>query len=195
LFCSPPPPPTGLLLLLLQVATFIVQKILLDDVGLNYICATADRFFGAYLQEGCAVSRQLLLRGLSHPYHHSGPRLTCSCFVGAWQYGPDTSGDTITPVSVQRKACAAALTVRPPPHSSFALAATPTCSLLKHIIRCYLRLSDNARAREALRNCLPDVLKDPSTFANTLKSDVVAQRWLLQLLRTVYPEDAAKFAA
>ena len=27
------------------VATFIVQKILLDDVGLNYICATAERFF------------------------------------------------------------------------------------------------------------------------------------------------------
>jgi hypothetical protein len=72
----------------------------------------------------------------------------------------------------------------------------PICNrLLKHIIRCYLRLSDNARAREALRNCLPDVLKDPSTFANTLKSDVVAQRWLLQLLRTVYPEDALKFAA
>ncbi|CAI7879328.1 unnamed protein product, partial [Closterium sp. NIES-54] len=27
------------------VATFIVQKILLDDVGLAYICATAERFF------------------------------------------------------------------------------------------------------------------------------------------------------
>jgi Cell differentiation family, Rcd1-like len=27
------------------VATFIVQKILLDTVGLNYICATAERFF------------------------------------------------------------------------------------------------------------------------------------------------------
>ena len=27
------------------VATFIVQKILLDDTGLNYICATAERFF------------------------------------------------------------------------------------------------------------------------------------------------------
>lgn len=27
------------------VATFIVQKILLDNVGLNYICATAERFF------------------------------------------------------------------------------------------------------------------------------------------------------
>ncbi|KAM0044196.1 putative transcription regulator Rcd1-like family [Helianthus debilis subsp. tardiflorus] len=27
------------------VATFIVQKILLDDVGLDYICTTAERFF------------------------------------------------------------------------------------------------------------------------------------------------------
>lgn len=27
------------------VATFIVQKILLDEVGLNYICATAERFY------------------------------------------------------------------------------------------------------------------------------------------------------
>lgn len=27
------------------VATFIVQKILLDDVGLNYFCSTAERFY------------------------------------------------------------------------------------------------------------------------------------------------------
>ena len=27
------------------VATFIVQKILLDENGLNYICQTAERFF------------------------------------------------------------------------------------------------------------------------------------------------------
>jgi hypothetical protein len=27
------------------VATFIVQKILLDEMGLNYICATAERFY------------------------------------------------------------------------------------------------------------------------------------------------------
>jgi CCR4-NOT transcription complex subunit 9 len=27
------------------VATFIVQKILLDDNGLYYICSTAERFF------------------------------------------------------------------------------------------------------------------------------------------------------
>lgn len=29
----------------IQVATFIVQKILLDEVGLAYICATAERFY------------------------------------------------------------------------------------------------------------------------------------------------------
>ena len=74
--------PFPLPLSLSQVATFIVQKILLDDVGLNYICATAERFF--------AVSAVL------------------SAMVAM-------------------------------------LAETPSVRLLKHIIRCYLRLSDNPR--------------------------------------------------
>jgi CCR4-NOT transcription complex subunit 9 len=60
--------------------------------------------------------------------------------------------------------------------------------LLKHIIRCYLRLADNTRAREALRQCLPEPLKEPAAFVPTLKTDVVAQRWLQQLLRSVFPE-------
>ena len=61
--------------------------------------------------------------------------------------------------------------------------------MLKHIIRCYLRLADNARAREALRQCLPEPLQTPSNaFVTTLKTDVVAQRWLQQLLRSVFPE-------
>ncbi|KAL3576408.1 hypothetical protein D5086_021691 [Populus alba] len=64
------------------VATFIVQKILLDDVGLDYICTTAERFF--------AVGRVL--------------------------------GNMVA-----------------------ALAEQPSSRLLKHIIRCYLRLSDNPR--------------------------------------------------
>jgi len=68
--------------LLPQVATFIVQKILLDDVGLDYICTTAERFF--------AVGRVL--------------------------------GNMVA-----------------------ALAEQPSSRLLKHIIRCYLRLSDNPR--------------------------------------------------
>lgn len=68
--------------LFLQVATFIVQKILLDDLGLDYICTTAERFY--------AVGRVL---------NH---------MVGA-------------------------------------LAEQPSSRLLKHIIRCYLRLADNPR--------------------------------------------------
>ncbi|CAL5335652.1 unnamed protein product [Camellia sinensis] len=87
------------------VATFIVQKILLDDVGLDYICTTAERFF--------AVGRVL--------------------------------GNMVA-----------------------ALAEQPSSRLLKHIIRCYLRLSDNPRACDALRSCLPDMLRD-ATFSTCLR--------------------------
>ncbi|KAL6531706.1 hypothetical protein OROMI_028069 [Orobanche minor] len=61
-----------------------VQKILLDDVGLEYICTTAERFF--------VVGRVLA-------------------------------------------------------NMVAALAEQPSSCLLKHIIRCYLRLSDNPRGR------------------------------------------------
>lgn len=114
------------------VATFIVQKILLDAAGLAYICATAERFF--------AVSAVL------------------ASMVGAL---PDA----------------------------------PSARLLKHVIRCYLRLSDNARAREALRSCLPPLLLDPS-FTACLKDDVQTRGWLAQLLVNVgRPHNDAAFAA
>ena len=52
----------------------------------------------------------------------------------------------------------------------------------RHVqVRCYLRLSDNARARDALRQCLPDALRD-NTFSNALKDDPTTKRWLTQLL-------------
>jgi len=57
----------------------------------------------------------------------------------------------------------------------------PSVRLLKHIIRCYLRLSENARARECLRQCFPDQLRDPA-FVACLKDDVTTRRWLQQLL-------------
>ena len=56
--------------------------------------------------------------------------------------------------------------------------------LLKHVVRCYLRLSDNPRAREALRQCLPDQLRD-STFANLLKDDNSTKKWLAQLIKNL----------
>ncbi|KAG5570275.1 hypothetical protein H5410_060041 [Solanum commersonii] len=108
-------------LALLQVATFIVQKILLDDVGLDYICTTAERFF--------AVGRVL------------------GNMVGA-------------------------------------LAEQPSSRLLKHIIRCYLRLSDNPRACDALRSGLPDMLRD-TTFSTCLREDLTTRRWLQQLINNV----------
>jgi len=104
------------------VATFIVQKILLDETGLNYICTTAERFY--------AVSTVLT---------------------------------TMVQHMVESQ------------HSQ---------RLLKHIVRCYLRLTDNARAKEALRQCLPEALRD-RTFDNVLKDDVHTKRWLTNLLLTV----------
>ncbi|XP_057809845.1 uncharacterized protein LOC131024356 [Salvia miltiorrhiza] len=103
------------------VATFIVQKILLDDMGLDYICTTAERFF--------AVSRVLT-------------------------------------------------------NMVIALAEQPSSRLLKHIIRCYLRLSDNLRACDALRTCLPEMLRD-GTFSSCLLEDPTTRRWLQQLLHNV----------
>jgi len=100
------------------VATFIVQKVLLDDVGLSYVCATYERFF--------AVSSVLSMMVMSQ-------------------------------------------------------VETPSPRLLKHIIRCYLRLSDNPRARQALRDCLPEQLKD-STFQHALKDDAATNRCWGQLL-------------
>jgi CCR4-NOT transcription complex subunit 9 len=92
-----------------------------SQVGLNYICATAERFFA----------------------------------VGA------VLGSMVQMLTEQ-----------------------PSVRLLKHIIRCYLRLSDNPRAREALRQCLPEQLRDPN-FTACLKDDVTTRRWLAQLLMNV----------
>ncbi|KAI1280753.1 Cell differentiation protein rcd1 [Halotydeus destructor] len=103
------------------VATFILQKILLDETGLAYICQTYDRFSHVAMILGKMV---------------------------------------------------------------ISLAKEQSARLLKHVIRCYLRLSDNPRAREALRQCLPDQLKD-NTFNNCLKDDKTTRNWLAQLLKNL----------
>ncbi|TAQ85601.1 hypothetical protein B7494_g6078 [Chlorociboria aeruginascens] len=100
------------------VAIFIVQKILLDDNGLNYICATYERFYAV----GTVLSNMVSQ-----------------------------------------------------------LVEQQTARLLKHVVRCFLRLSDNARAREALRQCLPEPLRD-ATFSSVLRDDAATKRCLAQLL-------------
>lgn len=117
------------------VAIFIVQKILLDDTGLGYICATYERFYAV----GTVLSNMVI-----------------------------------------------------------GLVETQTVRLLKHVVRCFLRLaisplcrrrptdssirlSDNNRARQALRQCLPEPLRD-ATFSNVLRDDAATKRCLAQLL-------------
>ena len=60
----------------------------------------------------------------------------------------------------------------------------PSQRLLKHIIRCYLRLSDNARSREALRQCLPQAFRDGTVAVYLKDGDITTKRWLQQLIAT-----------
>ena len=90
------------------VATFIVQKILLDELCLQYICQTPERFYRVSTVLGNMVA---------------------------------------------------------------VLRENPSLRLLKHIIRCYSRLAQNLRAREALRQVLPNQLQD-GTFNDLLKNQL-----------------------
>ena len=85
-----------------EVATFIVQKILLDDLGLEYICQTYERFVAVATVLGNMV------QALSEQQQQS--RL------------PSTSMQQL-----QRQ--------------------------LKHVVRCYLRLSNNVRYATHLHGC------------------------------------------
>ncbi|KAJ7981273.1 Cell differentiation, Rcd1-like protein [Quillaja saponaria] len=56
--------------------------------------------------------------------------------------------------------------------------------LLKYIVRCYLRLSENPRALDGLICCLPPKLTDASII-NLLRDDRTAMGWLNQLLYNI----------
>ncbi|EAN84265.1 putative cell differentiation protein [Trypanosoma cruzi] len=108
------------------LATFIVQKLLLSDLGLQYVCQTPERFKAV-----AAVLQNM---------------------VGS-------------------KEC--------------------TARLLRYIIRCYLRLSENPRACEALSRCLPEVLRN-DTYKQALEGNPNIKKWLLQLLVNIGDEGAKK---
>ncbi|KGK36502.1 hypothetical protein JL09_g4342 [Pichia kudriavzevii] len=103
------------------VAIFIVQKILLDEQGLNYICQTYDRFEAVAKVLGVIVKQ---------------------------------------------------------------LVDKPTSRLLRHLIRCYLRLSDNVEARKTLKKILPQELRN-NTFAGVLNEDESAKQSLQLLLQNL----------
>ncbi|CAL5021204.1 unnamed protein product [Urochloa decumbens] len=102
------------------VATFIVQKIMRDEVGLQHICATPECFF----QAASALANMVI-----------------------------------------------------------ALTEQPSTRLLKHVICCYIRLTDDPRYGlcTALRTHLPEALRN-GTFDNCLRDDPAARNFLTQLL-------------
>eukprot|EP00850_Spirogloea_muscicola_P020566 SM000220S07045 [mRNA] locus=s220:74830:79189:+ [translate_table: standard] len=148
------------------VATFIVQKILLDDVGLAYICATAERFFavGAVLASMVAMlAEQPSVRLLKH---------IIRCYLRL----SDNPRYTISLLPL----CA---------HTHIRLAhdwQTHQGSLLRCPEEQSVAMWPCHRAGEALRHCLPELLRD-STFSACLRDDVTTRRWLMQLLANVGP--------
>ena len=90
------------------VATFILQKILLDETGLSYICQTFERFSHV---STVLVRREREMEG----------------------------GREVMSLSLS-------LSLSPPQAKMVqTLAKEPSARLLKHVVRCYLRLSDNPR--------------------------------------------------
>jgi len=75
------------------------------------------------------------------------------------------------------------------------LAENPSVRLLKHVVRCYLRFSEQQKSRNALKKCLPNALKD-QTFAAVLRTEDSVQKWLQQLLKNIslLPSDTTNFS-
>lgn len=63
----------------------------------------------------------------------------------------------------------------------FSQVGFPLTKRKRKAAKCAVRLSDNARAREALRQCLPEPLRD-ATFSSVLRDDAATKRCLAQLL-------------
>lgn len=72
------------------------------------------------------------------------------------------------------------------------LVQTPSIRLLKHVVRCYLRLADNPHAREVLKQCLPEGFQSdptlqrlPTAIRACLEEDATTKKWLVNLLTTL----------
>lgn len=64
------------------------------------------------------------------------------------------------------------------------LAERASVRLLKHVVRCYHRLSENIKARDTLRTTLPPQLRDNS-FGEVLKDDPTTKKLLAQLMQNL----------
>ncbi|CAN6252108.1 unnamed protein product [Urochloa humidicola] len=118
------------------LATFIVQKIMRDEVGLQHVCATLECFFQA-----ASVLANMVI----------------------------------------------------------ALTEQPSTRLLKHVICCYLRLTDDPIACTALQTHLPEALRN-GTFDNWLRDDPAARNflqhcWIIWLVLLAHPSPGSVASA
>lgn len=132
------------------VAIFILQKILLDDQGLSYICTTYERFHTV----ASVLSKMIDQLGAS-----TGP------------------SNYLSQVDQHLNSNSGTLPSNQAPSGS-------SGRLLKHVVRCYMRLSDNLEARKALSSILPEPLRD-GTFSSILQDDIATKRCLGQLLLNI----------
>ncbi|CAK9442173.1 uncharacterized protein LODBEIA_P59160 [Lodderomyces beijingensis] len=138
------------------VAIFILQKILLDDQGLSYVCTTFERFHTV-----ASVLAKMV------------DQLSATTKVGA--LGGQNQQMQAQPPQGQGPGQTAA---------SASSSSNSSGRLLKHVIRCYMRLSDNMEARKALGSVLPEPLRD-GTFSAILHDDAATKRCLAQLLSNI----------
>lgn len=103
------------------VAVFILEKVIMDNGGLSFVCATSEQFY-------------LVAKALKK------------------MVNPSTS--------------------------------PPSPRLLKHVIRCFLRLAEHSKACEALKDLLPRAFTD-GTFASLVHTDHAATRWLQNLVERI----------
>lgn len=129
------------------VAIFILQKILLDDQGLAYVCTTFERFHTV------ASVLSKMIDQLSIAVNSTNSQQQ--------QQGQQQQQQTQSVPS-----------------------SNSSGRLLKHVVRCYMRLSDNLEARKALANILPEPLRD-GTFSTILQDDLATKRCLSQLLSNI----------
>lgn len=132
------------------VAIFILQKILLDDQGLAYVCTTFERFHTV-----ASVLSKMIDQ--------------LSIAVNSTNSQQQQQGQQAQQQQQQTQSV-------PSSNSSG--------RLLKHVVRCYMRLSDNLEARKALANILPEPLRD-GTFSTILQDDLATKRCLSQLLSNI----------
>ena len=140
------------------VAIFILQKILLDDQGLSYVCTTYERFHT--VSSVLAKMIEQLSVSTANSQQQQQNQGNGQLQTGQQGNGQQQGGQ----------------------HQS--QPSNSSGRLLKHVVRCYMRLSDNLEARKALANILPEPLRD-GTFSLILQDDVATKRCLAQLLSNI----------